>query len=39
MKVTQTVKNLPTEQAAWVRPLGQEAPPRKDMASHSSIVA
>ena len=39
MKVTQSVKNLPTVQEAWVRSLGQEAPLRKEMASHSSILA
>ena len=37
--VTQTVKNLPAEQETWVRPLGQEDPLEKGMATQSSILA
>ena len=37
--VAQTVKRLPTMQETWVRPLGQEDPLEKDMATHSSILA
>ena len=34
-----TVKNLPAIQETWVRALGQEHPPEKGMAAHSSILA
>ena len=37
--VTQTVKNLPAEQETWVRPLGQEDPLEKGMATQCSILA
>ena len=37
--VTQVVKNLPAMQESWVRPLGQEDPREKGMATHSSILA
>ena len=33
------VKNLPADQETWVRSLGQEDPPEKEMATHSSILA
>jgi len=33
------VKNLPAMQETWVRSLGQEYPPEKGMATHSSILA
>ena len=33
------VKNLPTVEEAWVRPLGQEYPLQKGMATHSSFLA
>ena len=33
------VKNLPTMQATWVQPLGQEDPLEKGMPVHSSILA
>ena len=33
------VKNLPAVQEARVRPLGQEEPLEKEMATHSSILA
>ena len=32
-------KNLPATQGALVRPLGQEDPLEKEMATHSSILA
>ena len=32
-------KNLPAMQETWVRSLGQEDPPEKEMAIHSSILA
>jgi len=32
-------KNLPAMQETWVRPLGQEDPLEKGMATHSSILA
>ena len=32
-------KNLPAMQETRVRPLGQEGPPEKEMATHSSILA
>ena len=37
--VAQTVKNLPAMQKARVQSLGQEDPPEKGMAAHSSILA
>ena len=37
--VTQTVKNLPAMQETWVWSLGQEDALKKEMASHSSILA
>ena len=36
------LKNLPAmqeTQESWVRSLGQEAPPKKEMATYSSILA
>ena len=33
------VKGLPAVQGIWVRSLGQEDPPEKGMATHSSILA
>ena len=33
------VKNLPAMQETWVRPLAQEDPLEKKMATHSSILA
>ena len=33
------VKNLPAMQEAWVQSLGQEDPLKKQMATHSSILA
>ena len=33
------VKKLPDKQETWVRPLGWEDPPEKEMATHSSILA
>ena len=37
--VAQWVKNLPAMQETWVHFLGQEHPPEKEMAIHSSILA
>ena len=37
--VTQLIKNLPTVQKTWVRSLGWEYPFKKEMATHSSILA
>ena len=37
--VAQTVKNLPAMQETGVRPLGQEDPLEKGMATHFSILA
>jgi len=37
--VAQTVKNLAAMQETWVRSLGREDPPEKEMATHSSILA
>ena len=37
--VAQTVKNLPAMQKTRVQSLGQEDPPEKGMAAHSSILA
>ena len=36
--VAQVVKNLPAMQETWVRPLGQEDPLEKEMATHSIIL-
>ena len=38
-QVAQMVKNLPAMQETWIRYLGQEDPPEKEMATHSSILA
>ena len=37
--VAQMVKRLPTMWENWVRSLGREDPPEKEMAPHSSILA
>ena len=37
--VAQIVKNLPATQETQVRSLGQEDPPQKGMATHSSLLA
>ena len=37
--VAQTVKHLPTMRETLVRYLGQEDPPEKEMATHSSTLA
>ena len=37
--MAQTVKNLAAMQETWVRSLGREDPPEKEMATHSSILA
>ena len=37
--VAQMVKCLPTMQETWVRSLGWEDPLKKEMATHSSILA
>ena len=37
--MAQTVKNLPAMQETQVRSLGQEEPPEKGMATHSTILA
>ena len=37
--LAQTVKNLLAMQETWVRALGQEDPLKKEMATHSSILA
>ena len=37
--VTQKLKNLPAMHETWVQFLGQEDPPEKGMATHSSILA
>ena len=37
--MAQMAKNLPAMQETWVRSLGQEDPPEKEMAIHSSILA
>ena len=36
--MAQRVKNLPAMQEPWVRPLGQEDPPEKRMATNSMIL-
>ena len=33
------VKNLPAMQEAWIQSLAQEDPVKKEMATHSSILA
>ena len=37
--MVQMITNLPAMQETWVRPLGQEDPLEKGMATHSSILA
>ena len=37
--MAQMVKNLPATQETWVRSLGQEDPLKKEMTTHSSILA
>jgi len=37
--VAQTVKNLPAVQETWVLSLGREDPLKKEMETHSSILA
>ena len=37
--VAQMVKNLPTMQETWGRPLGLEDPLEKGMVTHSNILA
>ena len=37
--VAQRVKNLPAMQETWVQFLGWEDPPKKETATHSSILA
>ena len=37
--MAQMVKNLSAMWEAWIRSLGQEDPPEKEMANHSSILA
>ena len=37
--VVQMVNNLPAMQETWIQSLGQEDPPEKGMATHSSILA
>ena len=37
--VAQSVKNLSAMQETWVRFLGQEDPPEKEMTIHSNILA
>ena len=37
--VAQQVMNLPAMQETWVRSLGWEDPPEKEMATHSNILA
>ena len=37
--MAQTVKRVPTVQETQVRSLGQEGPPEKEMAIHSSTLA
>ena len=37
--MAQTAKNLPAMQETWVRLLDQEDPLKKEIASHSSILA
>ena len=37
--VAQTVKRLSTSRETWVRSLGREDPPEKEMTIHSSTIA
>ena len=37
--MAQTVKHLPAVQETWVRSLGWEDPPEKEMATHSNTLA
>ena len=37
--MVQMAKNLHAMQETWIRSLGQEDPPEKEMAIHSSILA
>ena len=37
--IAQIVKNLPTMQETWVRPLGWEDPLEEEMATHYTILA
>ena len=37
--MAQKAKNLPAMQETWVQSLGQEDPPEKEVAAHSSILA
>ena len=37
--MAQRLKHLPATSEAWVRSLGREEPPEKEMATHSSILA
>ena len=37
--VAQSVENLPVVQETWVQSLGQEDPLKKEMATHSSLLA
>ena len=37
--MAQRLKRLPAMQETWVRPLGQEDPLEKGMATHSSVLA
>ena len=37
--MAQTVKNLAAMQETWVRSLGREDPPEKEMAPYSSVLA
>ena len=37
--VAQRLKRLPAMQETWVRALGREDPRKKEMATHSSILA
>ena len=37
--MAQTVKHLPTMRETWVQSLGREDPLKKEMATHSSILA
>ena len=39
MSVTQTAKNLPAMQETWVQSLSQEDPLKREIATHSSILA
>ena len=38
-RVAQTVNNLPAMWETWVRSLGWEDPPEKEMATYSSVLA